>query len=340
MNPSADSRLPWFGEDLFPLYLAPMAGFTDLPYRHLCKRFGAEVMVSEFVMCEGLLREVPGVWETIEFTDYQRPLGVQIFGSEPRRMGEAARLIEDRLRPDFLDLNFGCPSEKVTRAEAGCSLLKNLPRLAAIAAAVREALPPERPLTAKIRIGWDAESLVAGEAARLLEEAGVEALAIHGRTRVQGYKGDADMGVIEEVAAERTIPVVANGSVEDWERIRWLAEESSCRGAMIGRAALGNPWIFRRIRHFLDTGEVLPPPGLSERVDALLFYARELRESPLGRQRGESLGWMRPKLKSLLKDLPHSRRARAALDRAETFRELDDLLRTWAEGAAATADAA
>ena len=326
-------RLPWFGEGKFPLYLAPMAGFTDIAFRHLCKRFGADVMVSEFVMCEALLREVPNVWETIEFTADQRPMGVQIFGADPERMAEAARRIEDRLRPDFIDLNFGCPSEKVTRAAAGCSLLRDLPALGAIAGTVRRALPGT-PVTAKIRIGWDAESIVAREAARILEAEGIEALAVHGRTRAQGYKGDADMAVIEAVAAERRFPVIANGSVEDWERIRRLSSETACAGAMIGRAALGNPWIFGRMKTFLATGTVPPAPSLPERIEALSFLADELLASPVGRSRGENVAWMCPKLKALLKDLPHGRRARAAIDRAATPGELKEVLAGLAGGAA------
>ncbi|MGE9290869.1 MAG: tRNA dihydrouridine synthase [Puniceicoccales bacterium] len=327
------SRLPWLDAGEFPLYLAPMAGFTDIAFRHLCKRFGADVMVSEFVMCEALLREAPHVWETIEFTDFQRPMGVQIFGSEPNRMAEAARVIEDRLRPDFLDLNFGCPSEKVTRAEAGCSLLRNLPQLGRIAGAVRRALPAT-PVTAKIRIGWDADSIVASEAGKILEGEGMEALAIHGRTRMQGYKGDADMRVIEAVAEERQIPVIANGSVEGWERIRHLATETACAGAMIGRAALGNPWIFERVRTYLRTGEIPPAPSLEDRIEALCFYSNELQSSPLGISRGDSVAWMRPKLKSLLKDLPHSRKARVAIDQAQTATELTEVLESLSTRAA------
>ena len=324
-TPTEPARLPWFGPGKFPLYLAPMAGFTDIAFRHLCKRFGADVMVSEFVMCEALLRDAGNVWETIEFTEFQRPMGVQIFGAEPARMAEAARRIDGRLGPDFVDLNYGCPSEKVTRAAAGCSLLRDLPLLGEIASAVRRALPGT-PLTAKIRIGWDDDSIVASEAAARLEEAGVEALAIHGRTRVQGYKGDADMEVIERVAAERRIPVVANGSVEDWDRIRGLAFSSGCAGAMIGRAALGNPWIFGRIKEFLASGMVPPGPGLGERLEALRFYAEELARSPVGVARGDAVAWMRPKLKALLKGLPESRRVRAAIDRARTRAELENVL--------------
>lgn len=330
MSKKPTSTLPWFGEGKFPLYLAPMAGFTDIAFRHLCKQFGADVMVSEFVMCEALLRNAPNVWETIEFTDFQRPMGVQIFGSEPDRMGEAAKAIVQRLAPDFIDLNFGCPSEKVTRAEAGCSLLRNLPQLGKIAGAVRHALP-DTPVTAKIRIGWDADSIVASEAGKILEAEGMEALAIHGRTRTQGYRGDADMKVIEEVANERTIPVIANGSVEDWDRIHHLAYETNCAGAMIGRAALGNPWIFQRIKVYLSTGNIPPPPKLEERVEALIFYAKELLRSPLGIARGESTAWMRPKLKSLLKDLPHSRKARVAIDQANTASELLEVLHHMAD---------
>jgi len=325
MNSSISSRLPWFGEGQFPLYLAPMAGFTDIAFRHLCKRYGADVMVSEFAMCEALLRDVPNVWETIEFTEFQRPMGVQIFGSEPARMAEASLRIEERLRPDFLDLNFGCPSEKVTRAEAGCSLLRNLPQLGAIAGAVRQALP-DLPVTAKIRIGWDADSIVASEAAKILEEEGMEAIAIHGRTRAQGYKGDADMAVIEKVATERNVPVIANGSVEEWDRIKHLANETACAGAMIGRAALGNPWIFARIKTFLETGEIQEPPTLEERMEALTFYAEELIISPIGRAKAESVSWMRPKLKALLKDLPHSRKARVAIDQCNNHTELREVL--------------
>lgn len=324
-DPQTSTALPWIADGMFPLYLAPMAGFTDIAYRHLCKKFGADVVISEFVMCEAILRDVPGVWESIEFTESQRPMGVQIFGADPKRMALAARKICQRLNPDFIDINFGCPSEKVTKAAAGCSLLKDLPRLGSIAYAVREAVP-ERPVTAKIRLGWDNEQVVASEAAAILEKSGMDALTIHGRTRMQGYKGDADIDAVCRVAAERSIPVIANGSVESPQRIAYLAKESPCAGAMIGRAALGNPWIFDQIRTYLHTGIFPETPSLDSRMDALRSYAIHLIESPVGQHRGNSVSWMKPKLKSLLKNFPQSRQARATIDQAKSMDELMSVL--------------
>jgi len=322
---TGSNGLPWIRSDYFPLYLAPMAGFTDIAYRQLCKQYGADVVISEFVMCEAILRDVPGVWESIEFTESQRPMGVQIFGSQPDRMAQAARRICDRIEPDFIDINFGCPSDKVTKAAAGCSLLKDLPLLAAIAQAVRGEIS-ERPVTAKIRLGWDSNTLVASEAASLLEESGMETITIHGRTRMQGYKGDADMSIICQVAAERSVPVIANGSVEDLGRIDFLATKSACAGAMIGRAALGNPWIFHQIREFLQAGIRPQEPTLEMRIDALQSYAKHLMESPLGQHHGSSISWLKPKLKSLLKNFPQSRRARMAIDQARTPPDLFAIL--------------
>lgn len=317
------ARMDWFANRQFPLYLAPMAGFTDLPFRHLCKREGADVMVSEFVMCEALVRGVERVWQTIEFTDFQRPMGVQLFGAEPQQMARAARMVADRLAPDFIDLNFGCPSEKVTRQSAGCSLLRELPRLFEIAAAVRQAVP-ERPVTAKIRLGWDSDSIVAVEAALGLEAVGIEALVIHGRTRVQGYRGDANLAPIIEAAQQVSIPVVANGCGASVETLRYLRDETPCAGAMIGRAALGNPWIFRQLKAALAGGlSEIPSPTASDRWQTLLFYARELAASPAGQKRANELGWMRAKLKSLTKGLPDGRNLRAALDQLQTLAELE-----------------
>lgn len=320
--------LPWFQDDAFPLYLAPMAGFTDVGFRELCKRQGADVMVTEFVMANSLIDGRPEVWETLDFNPTQRPTGIQIFGSDPAKMAQAAQRVVEQRQPDFLDLNFGCPSEKVTCQLAGASLLKDLTQLGRIASAVRKALP-DFPVTAKIRIGWDSRSIVALEVGKILQDAGMEALAVHGRTRKQGYQGDADIGTICTVAENLRIPVIANGSVEGWERIRFLRTQSACRGAMIGRAALGYPWIFREIHSWLATGEIPQPPSDEERWNTLLEYAAELKKRPSGIRHGESVRWMISKLLSLTKGMRHSKRIRDELRQAETLADVHTVAERW-----------
>jgi len=318
--------LHWFTEGKFPLYLAPMAGFTDIGFRQLCKDRGADVMVTEFVMADAILADSRRTWDTIDFSERQRPMGVQLFGSRPDHLARAAALVVERLQPDFIDLNFGCPSEKVTCQMAGASVLKDLSLLRAIARATRRALP-HTPLTAKIRLGWDESSIVAPEAGRILEGEGVEALTIHGRTRVQAYRGDADYAPIEATAASIHIPVIANGSVEKTGRIEYLARESGCRGAMVGRAALGYPWIFRELKARLAGAPTPPPPTPSERWEVLFAYAGELRASSTAERVGPSIGWMRPKLNALTRKVPGGKKLRIAISESET---LDDL-RTRAE---------
>lgn len=299
-----------------------MAGFTDKVFRGLCKERGADVMVTEFVMADGLLRERERVWRTIDFVETQRPMGVQIFGSSPEMMARAAEAVMERLQPDFIDLNFGCPADKVTCQDAGSSLLKDLPRLESIAAAVVRAVAPH-PVTAKMRIGWDAQTIVAPEAARRLEGSGIEAIAVHGRTKVQGYSGEADWEVIAEVASAVRIPVIGNGNVTCAEDVARLRQVSGCAGLMIGRAALGYPWIFREIKTTLATGQKPPPPSTEERWDLLLTYARRLQEELAPENRRSDLGWMRAKLLSLTKEMPGGRKLRGDLSRVKS---LDDLL--------------
>lgn len=318
--------LPWFAEGRFPLYLAPMAGFTDVVFRRLCKAQGADVMVTEFVMANRFLQErgQDEAWETVDFTPEQRPMGVQIFGSDPANMGEAARVIVDRLRPDFVDINYGCPAPRVVDNCAGSSLLRDLPRLGAVAGAVVKAVSPETPVTAKIRIGWDAQSIVAPEAARILEAEGIQALAVHGRTKEQGYTGAADWGVIEATAAAVAIPVIGNGSIQGPDDVRQRAR-GGIRGLMIGRAALGYPWIFREIKHCLEHGEAPPPPTLEERWQVILDYGRELANRPVRQARWDTLNWMRPRLKAFTKLIPGARQLRTRLDHVSTYEELEAL---------------
>lgn len=318
--------LPWFASGRCPLYLAPMAGFTDVVFRQLCKEHGADVLVSEFVMCDALLREGPRAWEKVDFTPSQRPMGVQLFGADPSRMAEAARLVADRMQPDFIDINFGCPSPKVCAIQAGSAVLKEPPLLGRIAAAMVDRVP-EIPITAKIRIGWDEHSVVAPQAAKILASAGVQAVAVHGRTRAQEYRGEANWEVIAEVAESVAIPVIGNGNIRtagDVLRVRQIARVS---GLMIGRAALGNPWIFRQIKEALASGQEPPPPSLSDRWAAMLRYAELLHQRSWKNEASDSITWMRPRLLSFARDFPGSRKLRTDLQQVRTLEELRSLAR-------------
>src|ERR1700760_731761 len=203
--------LPWF-QDQFPLYLAPMAGVTDTIFRQLCKEQGADVMVTEFVSAEGIFRRNERTLEYLEFVEAERPLGVQLFGGDPAHLGEAARMVADWKQPEFIDLNFGCPVNKVVSKQGGSSLLRDCPLLEKVARAVVQAVAP-LPVTAKMRIGWDDRSINAVSNARLLEDSGIQALAVHGRTKDQGYSGEANWDVIARVAAAVRIPVIGNGDL-------------------------------------------------------------------------------------------------------------------------------
>lgn len=331
MKPFESVDLPWFAEGAFPLYLAPMAGFTDIAFRALCRRLGADVVVTEFVLGEALVREGERAWETVDFTPEQRPMGVQIFGAEPTIMAEAARMITDRLGPDFIDLNFGCPSPKVCSLAAGASLLRDLPRLTAVAEAVVKAVP-QMPVTAKIRLGWDDARIVAPEAARLLEEVGIRALAIHGRTKVQGYQGEARWDLMGEVAAARKFPVIGNGGVRAVEQAVTWRGQYAIRGMMVGRAALGNPWIFGQIRAALEGRPIPSAPAGEARWQAMLQYARDLLAAN-PRFEARKFGWVRARLKPFLRELPGSRQLRHRVDSVESLAELEELYQLWREEA-------
>jgi nifR3 family TIM-barrel protein len=317
----APPSLPWFGAGRCPLYLAPMAGFTDGPFRRLCKQQGADVLVTEFAHAESLLRGHEGVWRDLYFAEMERPLGVQIFGGDPEQMAAAARLVVARLRPDFMDINFGCPADKVTCRHAGSSLLRDLPLLERIARAVAAAVP-ETPVTAKIRLGWDAQSIVALEAARRLEDAGMRALAVHGRTKEQGYSGGADWETIAAVAEAVTMPVVGNGSVDSPALAVKLRQETKVAGLMIGRAALGYPWIFRELKAALAGQAPTVAPSLAERWEAIFRYLDERLELEGKEPDSRNLGGMRAALKSLAKGMPDGAMLRAAIERAANRAEL------------------
>ena len=253
--------LPWF-QNKFPLYLAPMAGITDKIFRGLCKEQGADVVVTEFVSSEGIFRKNERTMHYLDFEETERPLGVQIFGGDPAHMGEAARLVIDWVKPDFMDINFGCPLNKVVTKNGGSSLLRDCPLLERVARAVAKAADPA-PVTAKIRIGWDSGSINAVTTARILQDAGIRAVAVHGRTKEQGYSGEADWEVIAQVAEAVSIPVIGNGDITSALDVKHRRETTRISGVMIGRGAMSNPWIFQGIKHYLATGELLPDPSLA-----------------------------------------------------------------------------
>jgi tRNA-dihydrouridine synthase B len=319
-------RLPWLAGPSVPLYLAPMAGFTDRAFRELCKEQGADVMVTEFVMANKFLdpRGEKEAWEKVDFTPQQRPMGVQIFGSEPEKMAEAAHRIVDRLQPDFIDINYGCPAPKVVDNAAGSSLLRDPCRLQAVAAAVVTRVGDRVPVTAKIRTGWDDSSVNAVSNARLLEAVGIEAIAVHGRTKMQGYSGDADWDTIHAVADAVGIPVIGNGSIDGPERVRPLIATGKVAGLMIGRSALGNPWIFRQIKDTLAHGTPAPEPSIEERWLTLLRYCKALTDH---REKAawDYINWMRPRLKAFAKGFRVSKELRRILEKVGTIDELEAL---------------
>src|SRR5436309_11447440 len=245
--------LPWFSD--FPLFLAPMAGVSDKVFRQICKEYGADVLTTEFVSAEGIFRRNERTREYLDFDEIERPIGVQLFGGNATHLAEAAKQVVDWVRPDFVDLNFGCPVNKAVCKNGGSALLKDCPTLANVADSVVRAIAPV-PTTAKIRIGWDDNSINAVRVAKILEERGIATLTVHGRTREQGYSGAADWNVIGEVAAAVTIPVIGNGDLATAEDVAKRKRETGIAGAMIGRAAMSAPWIFREIKAYLENGSI------------------------------------------------------------------------------------
>lgn len=318
---------------IVPLYLAPMSGFTDVVFRSLCKEQGADVLVSEFVQSEPLIRAWERAWRDVDFTSEQRPMGIQIFGAVPASMAEAARLLEARLHPDFIDLNFGCPARKVVECNAGSGLLRDLPLMEKIARAVVGAVP-ETPVTAKIRLGWDSASLVHVEAARRLEACGIRAVAVHGRTKAQGYSGEADWEKIAEVVDAVSVPVIGNGDVRDAATAVRRVRETGVRGLMIGRGALGDPWIFSRIRKRFaavaagtsdaDGAEEEKPSA--DVVFGMLFRYAETLARTRGAAGTENIRWLLARLHPFTYGVPAGRRVRSGLSACTTLGDLRRLL--------------
>jgi nifR3 family TIM-barrel protein len=294
---------------------------TDSIFRSLCKERGVDVVVTEFVSAEGIFRKNERTLEYLEFTDEERPLGVQLFGGDPAHLGEAARMVLDWKRPDFIDLNFGCPVNKVVSKLGGSALLKDCPLLERVARAVVGAVAPH-PVTAKIRIGWDRATVNAVSTARLLEDAGVQAIAVHGRTKEQGYSGEADWDVIAQVAAAVKAPVIGNG---DLMGARDLARrmETGVKGVMIGRAAMQGPWIFQELQHWLATGEILPPPPLAEQWAHIARHCRLMVER-VGSEL-HAMSMMRSRLMAYSRGMPQAKQLRASFAQVASLAQLEEI---------------
>ena len=250
----------------FPLLLAPMEDVSDPPFRFVCKQNGADMMYTEFISSEGLIRDAAKSRAKLDIFEYERPIGIQIFGSEIESMSEATR-IATLAQPDLIDINYGCPVKNVACRGAGASLLQDIDRMVLMTKAVVDAT--HLPVTVKTRLGWDDNTKNIREVAERLQDVGIQALTIHGRTRAQMYKGEADWTLIREIKRNPRIkiPIFGNGDVNSIQKAAEWRMEYEIDGIMIGRAAIGYPWIFREIKHFFKTGEYLPEPTLAERID-------------------------------------------------------------------------
>ncbi|RMG29501.1 MAG: tRNA dihydrouridine synthase DusB [Bacteroidetes bacterium] len=249
----------------FPLLLAPMEDVSDPPFRALCKELGADVVYTEFISSEGLIRHAKKSVQKLDIYDAERPVGIQIFGHELESMRQTARIVE-QAQPEFLDINYGCPVKKVTCKGAGAGILKHIDKMESM---TREIVRSTHlPVTVKTRLGWDEHSIKILEVALRLQDAGIKALSIHGRTRKQMYKGVADWSYIREVAThpDIEIPIFGNGDIDSPEKAHRYRTTYEVDGIMIGRAAIGNPWIFQQIKHYFATGNMLPMPAMKERV--------------------------------------------------------------------------
>ena len=309
----------------FPLLLAPMEDVSDPPFRALCKREGCDVMYTEFISVEGLIRDARKSVEKLDIYPEERPIGVQIFGAEIDSMERAAEIVE-AAGPEILDINFGCPVKKVVCKMAGAGILRDIDRMVRLTEAIvkRTSLP----VTVKTRLGWDDNSIKITEVAKRLQGVGIQALSIHGRTRKQMYKGEADWRLIGEIAQDPSIhiPIFGNGDIDSPEKAELYRERYGVQGIMIGRAAIGYPWIFREIKHYFATGERLAPPTIAERVAA----AREHLERSIA-WKGERVGVveMRRHYGNYFRGLPGVKRFRQVLVTeyapATLFATLDEL---------------
>ena len=303
-----------------PVFLAPMGDVTDPAFRLMCKRFGADLVYTEFVSSDALVRSVNKTMQKLAICDEERPVAIQIYGKDPGAMADAARIVEEA-RPDILDLNFGCPVKRVAGKGAGAGLLQDVPRMLEITRAVVDAV--KLPVTVKTRLGWDDSHKIIVTLAEQLQDCGIEALTIHGRTRAQMYTGEADWTLIGEVKRNprMRIPVIGNGDVTTPERAAECFERYGVDAVMVGRASFGRPWIFKEMKHYLTTGELLPPLSFDWQMDVL---REQVRQSVARLDERRGILHIRRHLAAtpLFKGLPNFRELRIAMLRADTVDEL------------------
>ena len=253
-----------------PLALAPMEDVTELPFRLICRRLGADLVYTEFTASEALIRDIPKALHKIEICDEERPVGIQIFGGRPEAMEGAAQVIE-KFKPDFIDINCGCWVKNHVVRNEGAGLLRDLPLFEKIVKATVEAT--KLPVTVKTRLGWDDQSIVILDVAKMVEQTGAKALTLHCRTRAQAHNGFADWNWLEKIKKAISIPLIGNGDVTSPEDVKAMLE-TGCDGVMIGRGAIANPWIFKQAKHYLATGEYLPEPGIEEKMKTCLEHLK------------------------------------------------------------------
>lgn len=308
-----------------PLFLAPMEDVTDIGFRMLCKRYGASMVYTEFVSAEALVRSVKSTVSKLTISDEERPVGIQIYGRDVDSMVEAAKIVESEAHPDIIDINFGCPVKKVAGKGAGAGMLQNIPLLLDITKSVVKAV--NTPVTVKTRLGWSNDNLIITELAEQLQDCGIQALTIHGRTRAQMYTGNADWTLIGEVKRNPriTIPIIGNGDITSPEETKHAFDEYGVDAVMIGRATFGRPWIFKEIRDFLDGKQPDPEMDFNWKLDILEEQLR-INVNRIDEYRGILHTRRHLAASPIFKGIPNFRQTRISMLRASTMDELMNIL--------------